>query len=116
MDDLKLYRKNKKELESLAETVWIITEDVRMRFRLQKFVQLTMEKDKEDGVEVLLPHTEMMKDLGEGDYKYLRALEACNLSIEKMKEAVTKKYKNRLKQLLKSKLNGGNMIKTWGWL
>ena len=116
MDDLKLYRKNKKELESLAETVWIITEDVRMRFRLQKFVQLTMEKDKEDGVEVLLPHTEMMKDLGEGEYKYLGVLEARNISIEKMKEAVTKKYKNRLKQLLKSKLNGGNMIKTWGWL
>ena len=82
---------------------------------MQKCVKLTMKKDKEDGVEVLLPHTEMMKDIGEGEYKYLRALEACNLSIEKIKETTTKKYKKRLRQLLKSKLNGGNTINTWGW-
>ena len=35
MDDLKLYEKNQKDLESLVETMLIFTDDVRMRFRLQ---------------------------------------------------------------------------------
>ena len=83
-----------------------------MMFGLQKGVKLTMKKDKKDGVEVLLPDNEMMKDLGKGEYKYLGVLEACSISIGKTKETVTQKYKNRLKQLLKSKLNDGNMIST----
>jgi len=32
MDDLKLYGKNKSELESLIQTVRIYTQDIRMRF------------------------------------------------------------------------------------
>ena len=31
---------------------------------------------KEDDVVILLPGNEMMKDLGEGEYKYLGVLEA----------------------------------------
>ena len=49
-----------------------------------------------------------MKDLG--------VLEVCKIKMEKMKETVTKEYKRRLKLLLKSKLNGGNMIRSInGW-
>ena len=77
MDDLKLYGKTKNELESLVQTVRIFTDDVRMRFGLSKCATLTMKrgkKDKDDGIK--LPDGEMMKDLGEGEYKYLGVLEA----------------------------------------
>ena len=43
-------------------------------------------------------------------------LEACDIKTEKVNVAVTKDYKKKLKLLLKSKLNGENMIRainTW---
>ena len=65
MDDLKLYRKNKGELESLVETVRTFIEDVRMRFGLQKCATLAMRRvKKEDNVGILLPDNEMLKDRG----------------------------------------------------
>ena len=67
-----------------------------------------MKRAKEDNVGILLPDNETMKDLG--------VLEVCKIKMEKMKETVTKEYKRRLKLLLKSKLNGGNMIRSInGW-
>ena len=63
MDDLKLYRKNKGELESLVETVRTFIEDVRMRFGLQKCAKLAIKRGKkEDDVGIVLPDNEMMKD------------------------------------------------------
>ena len=43
---------------------------------MQKCATLTMKKGKEDDVVILLLGNEMMKDLGEGEYKYLGVLEA----------------------------------------
>jgi hypothetical protein len=36
MDDLKLYAKNVKELDSLGQTVWVISDDIGMEFGIQK--------------------------------------------------------------------------------
>ena len=79
--------------------------------------KLTMRKgEKEDNVGILLPKNKMMKDCGEGEYKYLGVLEVGNIKTEKMNCAVTKEYKRKLTLLLKSKMGGGSMIKainTW---
>ena len=77
MDDLKLFGKNKNELESLVQTVRIFTQDVRMKFGLQKCATIIMKRGKrEEDDGVTLPDGEMMKDLGQDDYKYLGVLEA----------------------------------------
>ena len=77
MDSLKLFRKTKNDLESLVQTVRIFTEDIRMRFGLQKCATLVMNRGKksvDDGIR--LPDGGMMNDLGEEGYKYLVVLES----------------------------------------
>ena len=58
-----------------------------------------------------------MKSLEEGEsYKYLRILETDKVLEKKMKLNVSKEYIRRLRKVLKSKLNGGNLVRgvnTW---
>ena len=59
----------------------------------------------------------VIKSLQEGEsYKYLGILEAERFLGEEMKLKVSKKYFRRLKKVLKSKLNDGNLVQgvnTW---
>ena len=59
----------------------------------------------------------VIKSLQEGkSYKYLGILEADKFLEEKMKLNVWKKYIRRIRKVLKSKLNGGNLVhgvNTW---
>ena len=47
MDDLKLYSRNEKELDSLVQTIHIFSDDIRMEFDIEKCVMLVIEKGKE---------------------------------------------------------------------
>jgi len=92
IDDLKLYGKNKSELESLKQTVRIYTQDIRMRFGIQKcatIVKKRGKKEEDDGI--LLPDGEQMEDLGNGEYKYLGVLEASDIKMKEMKEKTRKR-------------------------
>ena len=52
-----------------------------------------------------------MKCIEEGSgYKYFGILEADGIKHEEMKDQATKEYVRRLRTILKSKLNGGNII------
>ena len=70
---------------------------------------------KSVGIE--LPLGKAIKSLQEGEsYKYLGILEAEKFLEEKMKLIVSKKYIRRLRKVLKSKLNGGDLVRgvnTW---
>ena len=58
-----------------------------------------------------MPNGKMMKCIEEGSgYKYLGILEADGIKHEEMKYQVTKEYVRRLRTILKSELNGGNII------
>ena len=117
MDDLKLYGKNKNELESLVQTVRIFTQDIGMKFGIEKCATIVMKRGKkmeDDGI--VLPGGEVMRDLGKQDYKYLGVLEANEIKMKTMKEKVRSEYFRRIRLLLESKLNGGNVVKalnTW---
>ena len=117
MDDLKLYGKNKAELESLVQTVKIFTDDIGMRFGLSKCATLVMKRGKkveDNGISVA--DGQVMNDLRDGSYKYLGVLEADRIKSDEMKKKVTTEYIVRVKKVLKSRLNGGNIIKainTW---
>ena len=95
------------------QTVRVFSEDIGMEFGIEKCAMLVMEKGKivkSVGIEL----TDGRKE-GES-YKYLGILEADKFLEEKMKLNVLKEYIRRLRKVLKSKLNGGNLVfgvNTW---
>ena len=118
MDDLKLYSLNEKELDSLVETIRIFRKDIRMEFGVEKCAMLVIEKGKiVKSVDIELPDGKVIKSVQEGEsYKYLGILEAERFLGEEMNMKVSKEYFRRLKKVLKSKLNGGNLgqgANTW---
>ena len=46
MDDLKLYSRNERGLDSLVQTVRVFSEDIGMEFDIEKCAMLVMEKGK----------------------------------------------------------------------
>ena len=113
MDDLKLYSRSEKGLESLVQTVHVFSEDIGMEFGIKKCAMLVMEKGKiVKSVGIDLKDGKIIKSLLEGaSYKYLGILEADKFLEEKMKLNVSKEYNRRLRKALKPKLNGGNLVR-----
>ena len=96
MDDLKLHSRSEKGLE----------------FGVEKCATLVMEKEKiVKSVGIELPGGKVTKSLQESEsYKYLRNLEADKFLEEKMKLNVSNEYIRRLRKVLKSKQNGGDLV------
>ena len=78
MDDLKLYTKNEKGLESLVQAIWIFSDDIGVEFGIDKCATLVLERGKItkfDGIS--FPDGRVMKALIKGaGYKYLGILQA----------------------------------------
>ena len=72
MDDLKLYSRSEKGLDSLVQTVYVFSEDIGMDFGIEKCAMLVMEKGKiVRSVGIELPDGKVIKSLQEGEsYKY----------------------------------------------
>ena len=63
MGDLKLYGKNSSQIDSLVQTVWNYSEDIGMKFGIDKCAVLELERGKlvrSKGIE--LPDGENIKD------------------------------------------------------
>ena len=78
MDDLKLYSRSEKGLDSLIQTVRIFSEDIGMDFGIEKCAMLVTEKGKIlKSVGKELPDGKVIKLLQKGEsYKSLGILEA----------------------------------------
>ena len=118
MDDLKLYSRSEKGLDSLVQTVRVFSADVGMEFGIEKCAMLVMEKGKNvKSVGIELPNGKVIKSLQEGEScKYLEILEADKFLEVTMKLNVSKEYIRRLRNFLKSKRNGRNLVggvNTW---
>ena len=118
MDDIKLFTKNEKDLETLIHTVIIYSQDIGMEFGIEKCAMLVMKSGKRhttDGME--LPNQDKMRTLGENEiYKYLGILEADTIKQMEMKDKIQKEYLRRTRKLLERKLSSRNLIKginTW---
>ena len=118
MDDIKLFAKNEKELETLIHTVRIYNRDIGMEFGIEKCAMLVMKSGKRqlcDGIE--LPNKDKIKRLAENEtYAYLGILEAETIKQVKVKNKIQKEYLRRTRKLLETKLNSRNLIKeinTW---
>ena len=118
MDDIKLFAKNEKELETLIHTVRIYSQDIGMEFGLEKWAMLVMKSGKwhrTDRIE--LPNQDKIRTLRENEtYKYLGIMEADTIKYVQMKDKIHKEYLRRTKRLLETKLSSRNLIKginTW---
>ena len=101
-DDIKLFAKSEKELETLTQTVGIYSQDIRMEFSIEKCAMLVMksgERHFTDGME--LTNQDKIRTFGEKEtYKYLGILKADTIKQEKMKEKIKKEYFRRTRNLL----------------
>ena len=100
MDDLKLYRKDKKQIDTLVNTVRIFSEDTGMKFGISKCATLKMKRgiiSKSEGMRT--PNDELIKNIEvrEG-YKYLGILEADGFKNLVMKEKMKKECFRRIKK------------------
>ena len=90
MDDIKLFAKNEKELETLIQAVRIYSQDIGMEFGIEKCAMLVMKSGKRhmtDGIE--LPNQDRMRTLEKKEtYKYLRILEAETIKQVQMKDMI----------------------------
>ena len=118
MVDIKLFAKNKKELETLIHAVRIYSQDIGMEFGIEKCAMHVMKSDKRhltDGME--LPNQDKIGTLAENEtYKYLGILDADNIKQPERKNKIQKEYLKRTRKLLETKLSNRNLIKginTW---
>ena len=73
MDDIKLFAKNKKELETLKQTVRIYCQNIGMEFGIEKCAMLVMKRGKQLITERIELPNQVIRTLGEKEtYKYLR--------------------------------------------
>ena len=90
MDDIKLFAKNEKELETLIHPVRIYSQDIGMEFGIEKCAMLVMKCGKRhltDGKEQL--NQDKIKTLAERKtYKYLGILEGDTIKQVEMKEKI----------------------------
>ena len=117
VDDLKLYAKSERGLDSLVQTVLVLS-DIGMEFGVKKCAMLVTRRGRLVRSEgIVLPDKNKIRVIGENDsYKYLGVLEADQIKREEMKEKLRMEYKRRVRKILQSKLNGGNTVKainTW---
>ena len=111
LDDLKLYAKSVEDMATLVNTVRIFSTDIGMSFGFDKCATLSVIRGNVvgcDGVDLPTGH---IRSLSVGSsYKYLGVLEAGDFQCGEVKSRVRGLYKQRLRLLLKSKLNGRNQI------
>ena len=112
MDDLKLCEKSTIELDSLLNTVRIFSNDISMEFGLDKCVALAIIKGKITETQGLNLPNNNIKGLNlDETYKYLGILQADDIKNKQVKKKTLSEYNKWARKILKSKLNGGNIIK-----
>ena len=116
MDDIKLFGRGTKEIDSLLRTVRIVSDDIRMESGIEKCALVNIQRGKVTRTEgIQLPDGNDIKDIDETGYKYFGIIEGEEINHQEMKK-IKKEYIKRLKAILKSKLNSGNTVKainTW---
>ena len=118
MDDIKLFAKNEKELETFIHAVRIYGQDIGMEFDREKCAMLVKKSGKRHMTDRMeQPNLDKVRTLEENEtYKNLGILEADTIKQVQMKDTIRKEYLRRTRKLLETKLSRRNLIKginTW---
>ena len=113
MDDIKLFAKKEKELETQIQAVRIYSHDIGMEFAIEKCAILVMKSGKRNLTDRMeLPNQDKIWTRGEKEtYKNLGILEADTIKQVEMKDKIQKEYLRRTRKLLETKLSSQNLIK-----
>ena len=98
---------NDNEIDSLVKVVKIVSGDIETQFGFDKCAVLKMKKKKQ-GID--LGDGLLIAEADQEGSKYLGILERDDICQEKMKEKVQIENYKRVRAVLKSKLNDGNVI------
>ena len=98
---------NDNEIDSLVKVVKIVSGDIETQFGFDKCAVLKMKKKKQ-GID--LGDGLLIAEADQEGYKYLGILERDDICQERMKEKVQIENYKRVRAVLKSKLNDGNVI------
>ena len=107
---MQLYGKNSNHIDSLTQTVWSYSEDIGMKFVINKCAVLELESGRvvrSEGIES--PDEERMEDVYQEGYKYLGVLQLDKAMNKDMKENIGNEYIRRVKSENQIYLNAGNL-------
>ena len=118
MDDLKLFSSNETKLQQQLKTVKEFSDDIGMKFGLDKCAKVTFKKGKFfKGENVTIDNETSIRQLDPGEtYKYLGMEENSGVQNTTVKEKVKKEYIRRVRAVLKTELSAKNKISAIGAL
>ena len=112
MVDIKLFGRGTKEIDTLVQTVRIVSDDMRMEFGTEICALVNIQRGRVTRTEgIQLSGGNNITDIDETGYKHLLIIEGEEIKHKEMKEKIKKEYIKILKAILKSKLNSGNTVK-----
>jgi len=112
MDDLNIYAKDDTELEKLLDTVKPFSDEIGMKFGLDKCAEATFKRGKMvKSTNVVLNGNTVIKELDqENTYKYLYVNKSNGIQHSTMKEKLQKECIRRVRSIMKTELNSKNRI------
>ncbi|KAI5731448.1 hypothetical protein M8J77_010139 [Diaphorina citri] len=112
MDDLKLYAPSHGKLRELIVLVEQFSNDIGMKFGLDKCKVINIKKGKYETSAVQLESGGIIEAMDETDvYKYLGYAQARNIRHREIKDALTNEYMSRIRRVCQTDLNSKNMFK-----
>jgi hypothetical protein len=112
MDDIKLYASKKNHILSLLTITENFSNDIGMSFGIDKCKTQSICRGHYENLEYITKEGEIIKNLNKGEfYKYLGVNQSNHIQHSIIKENLEKQFYLRIKSILKSKLNGNNLIK-----
>ena len=109
MDDIKLYAKNERDIDSLIHLTRVFSNDIGMSFGLDKCGRLIAQRGmvkKTSGIKLPEGHIEDISS----SYKYLGILQSYGNHDQEVRQKAKTEYKKRIRLVLKTQLTAKNKI------
>ena len=110
LDDLKLYSKSEADMSTLVNTVRIFSEDIPMNFGFDTCAILVINRGRATESDDLVLPGGTLEALPLSFSYNLGVLEASDFRHQEVKSTIIATYKQHLRAILQSKLNGHNLI------
>jgi len=112
MDDIKLYATNQLQLDKLIKITKNFSDDINMKFGIDKCKVLHIHRGKVLSGDCVIDQNEIIESMtAEQSYKYLGFYQNRLIQHSSIKAELKEKFEQRLKLILKTKLNSKNLIR-----